>query len=177
MLLLPLLLLLQQPPAPAAAPARPAAADTAKPAPPPPAPLPLREESPVVTHHSIRIGGRSLNYTVTAGMMPLKDDKGVIEANIFFMAYTLDNPSSVAKRPLMFSFNGGPGSASVWLHLGALGPRRVRMEDEGWLPAAPYELADNEQTWLEATDLVFIDPVGTGFSRAATAELGKKFWS
>jgi carboxypeptidase C (cathepsin A) len=139
--------------------------------------LPASEEKPVVTHHSIRVGGRSLSYTVTAGMMPLKDEKGGSEANIFFMAYTLDNPPDPAHRPLMFSFNGGPGSASVWLHLGALGPRRVKMEDEGWLPAAPYELVDNEQTWLSATDLVFIDPVGTGFSRAATAEPGKKFWS
>jgi carboxypeptidase C (cathepsin A) len=77
----------------------------------------------------------------------------------------------------MFSFNGGPGSSSVWLHLGALGPRRVKMEDEGWLPASPYALVDNEATWLDAADLVFIDPVGTGFSRAATAELGRKFWS
>jgi len=175
-MLLPLLLALQAPSSrPPASPPRPAPPDTAKPA--PPAALPATEEKPVVTHHSIRMGGRTLSYTVTAGMMPLKDEKGSVEASIFFMAYTLDNPPDAARRPLMFSFNGGPGSASVWLHLGALGPRRVKMEDEGWLPAAPYELVDNEQTWLAATDLVFIDPVGTGFSRAASAELGKKFWS
>jgi carboxypeptidase C (cathepsin A) len=173
--LLPLLCLLQAAPRAQPAPARPATPDTAKPA--PAMALPVVEEKPVVTHHTIRIGGRTLGYTVTAGMMPLKDEKGTVEANIFFMAYTLDNPPSAAKRPLMFSFNGGPGSASVWLHLGALGPRRVRMEDDGWMPRAPYELVDNEQTWLDATDLVFIDPVGTGFSRAATPELGKKFWS
>ncbi|HEY9383166.1 MAG TPA: hypothetical protein VIP80_06595 [Gemmatimonadales bacterium] len=173
--LLPLLFVLQAPAArPVSSPTRPAT-DTAKPA--PPVPLPATEEKPVVTHHSIRIGGRTLSYRVTAGTLPLKDEKGNVEANIFFMAYTLDNPAEVSKRPLMFSFNGGPGSASVWLHLGALGPRRVKMEDEGWLPAAPYQLVDNEQTWLAATDLVFIDPVGTGFSRAASAELGKKFWS
>jgi carboxypeptidase C (cathepsin A) len=139
------------------------------------------EEKPTVTRHQIQVGrggsARMLSYTVTAGRMPLKNDKGEIEAQIFFIAYTADNASDPAKRPLMFSFNGGPGSASVWLHLGALGPRRVVMDPEGWMPAAPYRLADNDQSWLEFTDLVFIDPVGTGYSRAATLELGKKFWS
>ncbi|MBS1241041.1 MAG: peptidase serine carboxypeptidase [Gemmatimonadetes bacterium] len=153
--------------------ARPAA-DSARPAPPV---APGAETAPVVTHHEVKVGSRILKYTVTAGMMPLKNDQGATEANIFYMAYTLDGATDRSKRPLMFSFNGGPGSASVWLHLGALGPRRVKMEDEGWLPAAPYQLVDNDQTWLDFTDLVFIDPVGTGYSRAATAELGKKFWS
>jgi carboxypeptidase C (cathepsin A) len=77
----------------------------------------------------------------------------------------------------MFSFNGGPGSSSVWLHLGALGPRRVRMFDDGGMPAPPFTLVDNEQTWLDRTDLVFIDPVGTGYSRPAKPELGSKFWN
>jgi carboxypeptidase C (cathepsin A) len=153
--------------------ARPAGTDTLKPAPPVAS---STEERPVVTKHQIKLGAKVLNYTVTAGRMPLRDDKGNIEAQVFFMAYTLDSPAPVAKRPLMFSFNGGPGSASVWLHLGALGPRRVKMEDDGWMPASPYRLVDNDQSWLEFTDLVFIDPVGTGFSRATTAELGKKFW-
>jgi carboxypeptidase C (cathepsin A) len=151
------------------------AADSVKPA--APATLPAGEEKPVVTSHEIRIGARILKYKVTTGYLPLRSELGVLEANVFFMAYTLDGVTDPARRPLMFSFNGGPGSSSVWLHLGALGPRRVRMEDDGWLPAAPYRLVDNEQTWLEFTDLVFIDPVGTGFSRAATAELGRKFWS
>ncbi len=92
------------------------------------------------------------------------------------MAYTLDNPSNPRRRPLMFSFNGGPGSSSVWLHLGAIGPKRVKMLTQGEMPAPPFELVDNEFTWLERTDLVFIDPVGTGFSRPAKKELGKKFW-
>jgi carboxypeptidase C (cathepsin A) len=177
--ILPVLLLLQVAPAPrppAPAPAQGAAvrADTARPA--PAMTLPAVEEKPIVTHHTIQAGGRALAYSVTTGMMPLKDEKGTVEANVFFMAYTLDNPPAGSKRPLMFSFNGGPGSASVWLHMGALGPRRVKMEDDGWLPAAPYQLVDNDQTWLATTDLVFIDPVGTGFSRAATPELGRKFW-
>jgi len=128
---------------------------------------------PVVTRHSIRAGGQSLNYTVTTGYMPISDGAGKREARIFFMAYTKDNPE--ANRPLMFSFNGGPGSASVWLHLGALGPKRVKMQSNGFMPPAPYELVDNEQTWLTETDIVFIDPVGTGYSRAEDPKEQKFF--
>ncbi len=136
----------------------------------------LKEEPPVVTHHQITVNGKVLHYTATTGYMPLRNSEtNEIEANIFFVAYTLDN--ATGKRPLMFSFNGGPGSASVWLHLGAIGPRRVKMLPDGEMPPPPFELIDNQQTWLDQTDLVFIDPVGTGFSRAATKELGKKFWS
>ena len=138
---------------------------------------PAKEEPPVQTEHSLKIGAKTLNYKVTTGMMPLRSETGETEANIFFIAYTLNNPPEGTKRPLMFSFNGGPGSASVWLHLGALGPKRVKMQDDGNLPAPPYELVDNPQTWLEQTDLVFIDPVGTGFSRAVKPDGGKKYWS
>lgn len=135
----------------------------------------IKDEAPVVTKHSINIGSKTLNYTVTTGFMPLKNSvSGDVEARIFYMAYSLDN--APAKRPLMFSFNGGPGSASVWLHLGALGPRRVKMLDDGMLPPPPYEMEDNSQTWLTETDLVFIDPVGTGYSRAAKPELASKFF-
>ena len=148
------------------------AADSVKPAPPV---TPGAEEKPVVTKHQITVGGKVLKYTVTAGLMPIKNDQGTTEAQMFYMAYTMDG-AEAGTRPLMFSFNGGPGSSSVWLHLGALGPRRVKMETEGWMPASPYQLVDNDQTWLEFTDLVFIDPVGTGYSRAATQELGRKFW-
>ena len=133
-------------------------------------------EAPVETQHEIKIGTKTLSYKVTTGMLPIKSDTGETEANIFFMAYTL-NGAERKRRPLMFSFNGGPGSSSVWLHLGALGPKRVRMGSEGEMPAPPYSLMDNPQTWLEETDLVFIDPVGTGFSRPVKPELGKKFWS
>jgi len=134
-----------------------------------------KETPPIVTHHELHIGNRVLRYTATAGMMPIRNpENDEIEANIFFMAYTLDNGGP--KRPLMFSFNGGPGSASVWLHLGAIGPRRVKMLPDGGMPAPPFELIDNQQTWLDQTDLVFIDPVGTGFSRATKKEFGKKFF-
>jgi carboxypeptidase C (cathepsin A) len=134
------------------------------------------EEPPVVTKHSIRIGGRQINYTATAGFMPIRNaTTGETEARIFFIAYTMDDPPP--ERPLMFSFNGGPGSASVWLHLGALGPKRVKMLDDGMMPPPPYEMVDNDQSWLESTDLVFIDPVGTGYSRAARPDLASKFFS
>ncbi|MEO8650337.1 MAG: peptidase S10 [Acidobacteriota bacterium] len=137
-----------------------------------------RETPPSITKHSVKVGSRTLNYTVTTGFLPIRNDRtGDIEARLFYMAYTLDGVSDPRNRPLMFSFNGGPGSASVWLHLGALGPRRVRMMDDGMMPPPPYELVDNDQTWLDQTDIVFIDPVGTGYSRAAKQELASKFFS
>ncbi len=134
------------------------------------------DDKTVITKHSINIGGRTLRYTVTTGMMPLKSLTGDTEARIFYIAYTADNAGNSAQRPLMFSFNGGPGSASVWLHLGALGPKRVKMLDDGLMPPPPYQLVDNEQTWLDQTDIVFIDPVGTGYSRAARPELANKYF-
>ena len=137
---------------------------------------PEKEEPPIVTRHETRIGGKLVKYTVTTGMMPLKSEAGDTEARIFFMAYTADRPGAPAQRPLTFSFNGGPGSSSVWLHLGAIGTKRVKMLDDGRMPAPPYELVDNDESWLDQTDLVFLDPVGTGYSRATKPELGKKFW-
>jgi carboxypeptidase C (cathepsin A) len=135
------------------------------------------DEEPIVTRHEVRAGGRMLKYTATAGFLPVRNaTTRDLEARVFFIAYTLDGPADRAKRPLMISFNGGPGSSSVWLHLGALGPKRVRMNDDGTMPAAPYALVDNEGTWLDQSDLVFVDPVGTGYSRAAKPELGQRFW-
>lgn len=137
---------------------------------------PLTEESPVVTDHSMQIAGRKLEYTVTAGRMPLRDAKGEIEAQMFYMAYTKSGDGDPAQRPLMFSFNGGPGSPSLWLHFGALGPKKVHLLEDGQMPAPPYRLVDNPHTWLEHTDLVFIDPVGTGYSRARTPEISERMW-
>ena len=146
------------------------------PTPRPAAAVEQREEPPVIAKHSARIGGRQINYTTTTGFLPIKNaTTGEVEARIFYMAYTMDNPP--AGRPLMFSFNGGPGSASVWLHMGALGPRRVKMLDDGLMPPAPYETVDNEFSWLDQTDMVFIDPVGTGYSRATKPEFASKFFS
>jgi len=140
-----------------------------------PQPKPEPEKPPVVTHHQIQVNGRTLKYTATAGLMPIQNAEGETQAHIFFIAYTLDNPPP--QRPLTFAFNGGPGSASVWLHLGVIGPRRVKLLPQGGMPPPPFELIDNDQTWLDQTDLVFIDPVGTGYSRAVKPELGKNFWS
>jgi carboxypeptidase C (cathepsin A) len=139
-------------------------------------PSPSPEETPIVTKHEIRAGSRVLRYTATTGMMPIKNREGETEARMFFMAYTLDDAGNRGRRPLTFAFNGGPGSASVWLHLGAIGPKRVRMNADGTMPAPPYELVDNDQTWLAGSDLVFIDPVGTGYSRAARPELAQRFF-
>jgi carboxypeptidase C (cathepsin A) len=159
-----------QPPATQApAPAPEGKSEPARPAP--------ADEEPIVTRHEARAGGRTLRYTATTGFLPVRNaTSGELEARVFFIAYTLDGSPEPAKRPLMISFNGGPGSSSVWLHLGALGPRRVRMNDDGTMPAAPYALVDNEGTWLDQSDLVFVDPVGTGYSRPAKPELGQRFW-
>jgi carboxypeptidase C (cathepsin A) len=135
-----------------------------------------KDEEPVVTRHEVRLPDRVLRYTVTTGLMPLRNEAGEVEGRIFYMAYVADRPGPPARRPLMFSFNGGPGSSSVWLHLGVVGPKRIKMLDDGGMPAPPYDLVDNEHTWLDQTDLVFIDPVGTGFSRPAKPELGRKYW-
>jgi carboxypeptidase C (cathepsin A) len=131
---------------------------------------------PVETHHEITVGDRRLRYVARAGALPLKDEFDETEAEVFFTAYELEGVEDRSARPLTFAFNGGPGSSSIWLHMGALGPKRVRMEKEGWMPQPPFRAEDNQQTWLGETDLVFVDPVGTGYSRAAKEELDKKFW-
>ncbi|MBV6450144.1 MAG: hypothetical protein MHPDNHAH_00865 [Anaerolineales bacterium] len=138
----------------------------------------------VTTKHSIRIGGKTVKYSVTAGTMVLKEESADREkeaegekpkAQIFFVAYTKDGVGDTAKRPLTFSFNGGPGSSSVWLHLGVLGPRRVLMTNDGELPKPPFQLKDNEYSILDETDLVFIDPMNTGYSRPVTGEKAKEW--
>jgi len=135
----------------------------------------MAEMSPVVTHHQITVDGKQLKYTATAGRLPIKRGDGKIEAEMFYVAYTLDGQDA-AKRPLTFAFNGGPGSASIWLHMGALGPRKVVLQPDGFMPPAPYHIEDNTSTLLDKSDLVLIDAIGTGFSRAENAELMKKFW-
>jgi len=134
------------------------------------------------TKHSVLINGKEIKYTATAGTLLLKEEvreeEGDVEkpkATIFFIAYTMDDVEDLSKRPLTFSFNGGPGSSSVWLHLGLLGPRRVFLDDEGHAPPPPYRLVDNEYSLLDNTDLVFIDPVSTGYSRAVPGEKPEQF--
>ena len=133
------------------------------------------EEKIVTTKHSVRIGGQEIKYTATAGTILLKQEDGTPKASIFYMAYTKDDVADVSQRPIAFTFNGGPGSASVWLHLGAFGPRRVQMGDAGSLLPPPYKLVDNEFSLLDISDLVFIDPVTTGYSREVPGESAKQF--
>jgi carboxypeptidase C (cathepsin A) len=137
----------------------------------------LVDASPVVTQHEVRINGKALRYTATAGRLPIRDDAGALQAEMFFVAYTSDAGTPANQRPLTFAFNGGPGSASLWLHMGALGPRRVVMQPEGWMPASPYRMTDNAYTILDKTDLVMVDAIGTGFSRARADKALKHYLS
>jgi len=135
------------------------------------------EETTSQTHHTITINGEKLNYTVTTGTIILKEEdveEGEKQkASIFYIAYIKDDASD--DRPVTFSFNGGPGSSSVWLHLGLVGPKRVLMDDEGMPIGPPYKLIDNEFTLFDKTDLVFIDPVSTGYSRTVPKEKPDQF--
>ena len=139
----------------------------------------IPEDKLSVTHHSVTINGEEIRYTATAGTLVLKeeiDKEGEKpKASVFFIAYTRDAVEDTSKRPITFSFNGGPGSSSVWLHLGVLGPRCVKPDEAGELPQPPYQLTNNECSILDKTDLVFIDPVSTGFSRAVPGEEAKQF--
>ena len=129
------------------------------------------------TQHELTVGGETLRYTATTGRVVLRQevltegkfDGHLPKAEVFLTAYTLDD-ADASQRPVTFAFNGGPGSSSIWLHLGLLGPRRVVSGDVGELAPPPYGLVDNEETLLRHSDLVFIDPVSTGYSRAAEGE-------
>ena len=139
----------------------------------------IPEDKLSVTHHSVTINGEEIRYTATTGTLILKeevDKEGEKpKAAVFFIAYTRDDVQDASTRPITFSFNGGPGSSSVWLHLGVLGPRCVKPDADGELPQPPYQLTNNESSILDKTDLVFIDPVSTGFSRAVPGEEAKQF--
>ena len=139
-------------------------------------PTPVTENSSE-THHSIMLNGQKIDYTVTTGTIVLKEEdleEGEKQkASIFYVAYTKDNPEP--NRPLTFSFNGGPGSSSVWMHLGLVGPKRVLMTEEGEPVGPPYKLVDNEFSLFDTTDLVFIDPVSTGYSRTVPKEKPDQF--
>jgi carboxypeptidase C (cathepsin A) len=140
---------------------------------------PIPKDNLVQSKHSVKIGGKLIKYTVTTGTMVMKEeikdkDKDTeiekARAQIFFIAYTKDGVTDKSKRPITFSFNGGPGSSSVWLHMGVLGPRRVLLTDDGEMPPPPFKLTDNQYSVLDDTDLVFIDPMSTGFSRPVEGE-------
>jgi carboxypeptidase C (cathepsin A) len=142
----------------------------AEPTPPPP-----KEESSV-TEHSIRIGGQTIPYKAIAGTILLKNEKEEPQALIYSTSYIRTDTKDTSQRPISFIYNGGPGSASVWLHMGAFGPRRVVPPNAESTPPPPYKVADNAGTLLDKTDMVFIDPVGTGYSRAVGKAQDKDFW-
>lgn len=151
-----------------------------------------------VTQHEMTFGGEKFAYTATAGTIAMKDEAGKAKANFYFTAYTKrdsqakpaavrpDSPGDQAStvpapkqdksRPITFVFNGGPGASSVWLHLGVVGPKRIDFPPDGIPAAPPYKLVNNDESWLAFTDVVLIDPVGTGYSRPAQGEDGKQFW-
>jgi len=121
-------------------------------------------DEPSKTSHVLRLDGREIRYTATAGTIPIRLDDGKIAARMFYVAYTKDGDDAKT-RPIAFLYNGGPGSASVWLHMGSFAPRRARMADEGFQPAPPYQLVDNEHSLIDVADLVFVDAIDTGYSR------------
>jgi carboxypeptidase C (cathepsin A) len=145
----------------------PAAAGQQRPAPPP-------EEKSSVTHHSAKIGGQQINYTATAATYNIKADDGSPKATFFFVAYTKDD-SDATKRPLSFVYNGGPGSASSYTHMG-LGPKRIVLTDDGFGMPAPYSIVENVDSFLDVTDLVFVDAISTGYSRPAPGENTAQFY-
>ena len=169
-------LLLAAGPVLAAPPAKPETAADGQAAPDKPALPPLPADASVrqVTH----VAGRTLNYTATVGVIPVRDAEGKKTAEVVFTAYTLDGPRD-PDRPVTFAFNGGPGASSVYLNFGAIGPKRVQFGAQGDSPSDPARLHDNPGTWLDFTDLVFIDPVGTGYSRSlvSAAETDKQFFA
>ncbi len=123
------------------------------------------EDAVVVTQHTVAVDGDAVSYTATAGRIVLKEDDDTKKASFFFTAYTLDDTDDPSNRPIVFAFNGGPGSSSVWLHLGILGPKLVEFDEMGNAMSNPGRLIDNDHTLLTHADLVFIDPVSTGFTR------------
>jgi carboxypeptidase C (cathepsin A) len=122
------------------------------------------EERTVSTHHSVNVDGRALKYTATAGTLTIRDVAGKPTASIFYTADTLDGAAG-SRRPVMFFYNGGPGSASLWLRMGSFGPQRIQTENAGYIRPAPFNFGPNPDTLLGSTDLVFIDAPGTGYSR------------
>src|SRR5262245_1169033 len=165
-----------------------ASAAPAQDAPPPATSVPVPQAAPAtppapppratVTRHKLTIDGRELSYTAMVGVIPLAEAGGTIKANVTYIAYTAEGGD--ARRPLTVAFNGGPGASSAWLHMGGLGPRRLMAPEDGSIPTPPYAITENAETWLAFTDLVFFDPVGTGWSVPAQID-GKpvptsEFW-
>lgn len=152
--------------------ALPAQSTATKQAPDKDAPAP----KPAVTHHRATIGGKAIAYTATAATIDLTNDKNELIGRMFYVAYTQDDVADASKRPLTFLFNGGPGSSTIWLHMGSFAPVRVKTADAASTPPAPYELVPNDESLLDESDLVFVDAMGTGFSRIVGKGEPKDFY-
>ena len=142
-----------------------------------PKPAPV-EDKQSITQHTATINGKEIAYTVTAGTYVLKEEDDKAKASIFYVAYTrtdLGTDAHPGDRPITFSFNGGPGSSSVWMHLGMLGPRMAAVNEDGTVPPPPYRPTDNPHSLLDVTDLVFIAPVSTCYSRPAPGDEATQF--
>ena len=138
-------------------------------------PTPPPEEKAVVTHHSAKIGGKTLNYTATAGTYIIRADNGTPKATFFYVSYTKDGVADPAERPISMVFNGGPGSASLFTHMG-FGPKRAVLTPDGHGMPAPYRTIDNEDSFLDASDLVFVDAISTGYSRPVAGQTPSQFY-
>ena len=132
-------------------------------------------ENTAVTHHSVTVGGTAVAYTATAGHLTALDAQAAPEASIFYVAYTADG-AAAATRPVTFFFNGGPGSASVWLHLGSFAPKRLATGVPATTQAVPFPYVDNNESLIDTSDLVFVDPVGTGLSEAISPHTNQTYW-
>jgi carboxypeptidase C (cathepsin A) len=137
---------------------------------------PVPKESASVTDHTIRIGSQLVPYRATAATMLLKNDHDESIGSLYYTAYTRTDARDPSQRPIAFIYNGGPGSASAWLHMGAFGPRRIVTTDAAPTPPPPYQVVDNGNSLIDVTDLVFLDPIGTGFSKPVGKGTGKDFW-
>jgi carboxypeptidase C (cathepsin A) len=133
-----------------------------------------KEEKISQTSHTVRLDGREIKYTATAGTLPIRLDNGQVAARMFFVAYTKDG-EDVKTRPVSFLYNGGPGAATIWLHMGSFAPKHVEMAAEGFQPAPPYRLVDNENSLLDVTDMVYVDAIDTGFSRVVSGVNNAQF--
>src|SRR5262245_61195560 len=132
------------------------------------------EDKTSETSHTMRLDGRDIKYTATAGTLPIRLDDGKVAARMFFVAYAKDG-EDVKTRPVSFLYNGGPGAATIWLHMGSFAPRHIQMADEGFQPAPPYHLFDNDNSLLDVTDLVFVDAIDTGYSRVVSGVNNAQF--
>src|SRR5689334_1415456 len=137
---------------------------------------PIPNEQSSATDHTIRMGNALVPYRATAATMLLKNDKDEPTGVLYYTAYTRTDARDASQRPIAFIYNGGPGSASAWLHMGAFGPRRVVTTDAAFTPPPPYQVVDNANSLIDVTDMVFIDPIGTGFSKPVGKGTGKDFW-